>query len=51
LGWTILLVLGFVGEFLAHTFLDYGGLSVVFAVGLIPMTLAAVLLAYLRRRA
>jgi hypothetical protein len=51
LGWTILLVVGFVAEFLAHTRYDYGGLFMVLAFGFIPMTLAAVLLAYFRSRA
>jgi hypothetical protein len=51
LGWAILLVVGFVAEFFAQTRYDYGGLFMVLALGFMPMTLAAVLLAYLRRRA
>lgn len=51
LGWTILLVVGFAAEILAHTRYDYGGLVIVLAFGFIPMTLAAVLLAYFRSRA
>lgn len=50
LGWTILVVVGFSSEFLVHTF-DYpGGLFTVLAFGFLPMTLAAVLLAYTRSR-
>ena len=51
LGWTILLVVGFAAEVVAQTPYDYGGLFMVLAFGLVPMTLAAVLLAYFRRRA
>lgn len=51
LGWTVLLVVGFAAEVVAHTRYDYGGLSRVLAFGLGPMTLAAVMLAYWRHRA
>ena len=51
LGWTILLNTGFIAEFLAHTVYDYGGLFSVLAFGFMPMTMAAVLLAYFRYRA
>ena len=51
LAWTVLLVGGFAAEFVAHTRYDYGGLFMVLAFGLVPMTLAAVLLAYRRRGA
>ena len=50
LGWTILLVVGFMAEFLAHTRYEYGDLFMVLGLGLVPMTLAAVLLAYFRHR-
>lgn len=51
LGWTILLLAGFVAEFLAQTYHTSNGLLVILAVGFVPMTLAAVLLARFRSRA
>jgi hypothetical protein len=48
LGWTILLVTGFIAEFSAHTFHDSGGVFVILAYGVLPMTLAAALLAIFR---
>lgn len=51
LGWTILLLAGFVAEFLAQTYHTSSGLIVVLTVGFLPMTLAAALLARFRGRA
>lgn len=50
LGWTVLLIAGFVAEFFGHTLLESGGFFRVLAYGLVPMTLAAALLAYFRYR-
>lgn len=50
LGWAILIVAGFISEFLAQSFHDSGGLFVTLAIGFVPMTLAAVLLTHLRCR-
>lgn len=50
LGWTILIVIGFVSEFLAESYGFSGGLFAVVAFGFLPITLLAVLLAYIRSR-
>jgi hypothetical protein len=50
LGWAILIAAGFVSEFLSQSNHDSGGLFVTLAIGFVPMTLAAVLLAHLRCR-
>ena len=49
-GWTILLVTGFISEFLAESFGFSGGLFAMLAFGFLPMTFVAVVLAYLRSR-
>jgi hypothetical protein len=51
LGWTILIVIGFISEFLAESYGFSGGLFAVVAFGFLPMTALAVLLAYIRTRA
>jgi len=48
LGWAILVAAGFISEFLAQSFHHSGGLFVTLAIGVVPMTLVAVLLTHLR---
>ena len=50
LGWTILIVIGFISEFLAESYGFSGGLFAAVAIGFLPMTVVAVLLAYMRSR-
>ena len=49
-GWTILLVTGFVAEFVAQSTHSTAGLFAVLAYGFLPITLLAAALAYLRFR-
>ena len=51
LGWTILIVIGFISEFLAESYGFSGGLFAVVAFGFLPMTVIAALLAYIWGRA
>jgi len=51
LGWTILIVIGFMSEFLSESYGFSGGLFAVIAFGFLPMTLVAVFFAYIRSRA
>jgi magnesium-transporting ATPase (P-type) len=50
-GWMILIVIGFISEFLAESYGLSGGLLAVIAFGFLPVTVLAVLLAYIRCRA
>lgn len=50
LGWAMLIAAGFISEFLSQSNHDSGGLFVTLAIGFVPMTLAALLLAHLRCR-
>ena len=51
LGWMILIVIGFISEFLAESYSFSGGLFAVIVFGFLPMTMVAVLIAYTRSRA
>ena len=50
LGWTVLVALGFLSEFLAHSFSIRGSLLATVALGFIPMTLGTALVAFVRSR-
>lgn len=50
LGWTILIILGFIAEFRVQSYGESGGLFVTLALGFVPITLLAILLAYVRNR-